>query len=92
MNSYHNTTSVTGQTLIEFETKAKSQDEQVLDVFKSINQPLAWFEVAGFLKGMNEISLKRSITNLKNKGLLYRTQVLVTSVYGKPSHKYVLIK
>lgn len=88
-NSFHNTISSVGSELQKFESDAKSQDEQVLEVFKKHSE-LAWFEVQSYLPDMNEVSLKRSITNLKNKGKLEKTKELVMGIYGKQTHKYKL--
>lgn len=76
--------------LREFEASAKSQEDMVLEVFKKFKE-LAWFQVAGFLPDMNEVSLKRSMSNLKKKGLLFKTDIKVLGIYGKNTHKYRLV-
>lgn len=73
MSHFYNTINETGQTLMQFEAQAKTQDDMVLEVFKLQNQPLAWWEVWAFLKDMHEGSCKRAITNLFNEGHLIKT-------------------
>ncbi|MBA3662743.1 MAG: hypothetical protein H0W61_00855 [Bacteroidetes bacterium] len=86
MQSFHNTILSEGQQLLDFESKAQTQDEQVLTVFKAHNKPLTWCMVAECLPDMNQVSLKRSLSTLKNKGLLFKTDVLVKGNYGKQTH------
>ena len=87
---YFNTTSYTGVQLTERVQKSASQQEQVYDVFKSVKKPMAWWEVAKYLPKMNEVSLKRSITNLKTCGCIILTNEYNTSPYGHRSKKYTL--
>lgn len=93
MNSYHNTTNQHGQTLICFEAKAKSQEETVYEVFKTNpDKGFSWSECKQMLKSdINECSLKRSITNLKNSFKISKTNELVMSACGRPAHRYKLV-
>ena len=101
---YYNTNNVSGQQLLDFEQGAKSQEDLVLCVYKTALRPLAWNEVRELLdKDMNEVSLKRSISNLsKNKkdlltgeiteyAKITKTEEMVQGPYGKPCHRYRLI-
>jgi hypothetical protein len=87
--SYHNTTGETGQTFISFNEGALTQEQVVFEVFKKVGKA-CWFEIKNHLPDMNESSLKRSITNLKVKGLLFKTSDKVIGTAGKPCFKYQL--
>lgn len=88
--SFYNTIDAKGEVLVKYEADCKSQEEMVLEVFYKSNE-LAWFEVQGFLPDMNEVSLKRSLTNLKGKGKLFKTSTQVMGPSGKSCYKYKLI-
>lgn len=89
--SYYNTTNETGQTLIDFTSKAKSQEEIILEFFTNNRmESFTWSEISNVFPNMNECSLKRSITNLKNDSKLIKTDEKGISKYGKPSYKYKL--
>jgi hypothetical protein len=89
---YYNTTNETGQTLLSFEASARSQEETVLNVFKTYSRPFSWSEVKSFLPvDMNEVSIKRSITNLFKAGHLQKTDEKVKGIYGKNCYRYKLI-
>jgi hypothetical protein len=91
--SFHNTIEETGQTLLQFEAEALTQENLVMEIFRRVNRPLAWGEVRGLLPGdMHEVSIKRSITNLANRGTLKKTGERVMGPYGKQTHGYALIK
>lgn len=88
---FYNTTNEKGQILLDFTEKAISQEQQVLQVFQ--NNPgkqFTWTDVQNHLPQINEISLKRSITDLKNDNLLIKTNEKGTSKYGRPAYKYML--
>jgi hypothetical protein len=92
MTSHFNTTHETGQTLISFEAKAVNQESTVLEVFYTYCRPLTWSEVQRLLPtNMNEISIKRSLSVLKNKRILEKTSEKVQGIYGRPNFKYKLI-
>jgi hypothetical protein len=91
LQSFHNTISSNGQQLIDFEQKAKSQEELILSVFRFALRPLAWSDVKELLiQDMNEVSIKRSITNLYKSGELIKTGTMVKGIYGKNCHQYKL--
>lgn len=68
MNHFHNTTQIEGQQLIDFESAAKGQEHQVLELMKSL-QKAAFFEVKELLPDMHQDSLKRSLSNLVTAGI-----------------------
>lgn len=91
MYNFYNTTNEKGQILIDFNNKAKSQQEMVYDFF--IQHRLfgyTWSDVQKHFPEMNESSVKRSITNLMNEGKLEKTSEKGVSKYGKPAYKYKL--
>lgn len=92
MSQHHyNTTNESGQILIDFNSKSKSQEEMIWDFF--ITHKLfayTWAEVQNHFPEMNECSLKRAITNLKNEGKLEKTSEKGVSKYGRPAYKYKL--
>jgi len=90
--SFYNTINVSGQQLIDYEESAQTQEEQILKIFlRHSKVSFAWFEIKNILNEIPEISIKRSITNLKTKGKLIKTTDKVTGSYGKPCYKYKLI-
>lgn len=93
INSFHNTIGAEGQMLMTFEEKAKSLEAEIERWFRSCSPAsFTWFEMAQILpEGTHEGSIKRSITNLKNKGVIFKTSDMVKGPYGKPTHRYKLI-
>ena len=100
--SYYNTTNENGATLKESWKKAKTQDELVLEYFKSYDNLGATPErVLRHFKIMEKLSeskwhntpitsIRRSFSNLKNKGLIKKTEVLIEGDFGKNIHIWKL--
>jgi hypothetical protein len=89
--NFYNTIGSKGQQLLDFDKKAKSQEELVFSVYRFALRPLAWFEAESLLvEPMNQVSIKRSITNLFKSGHLTKTETMVKGIYGKPCHQYKL--
>ena len=87
--SHHNTTNERGQTLLNFESKAKAQEKIILELFEFFCRPLAWHEVEKLLvEEMNECSIKRALSNLKAEGKLIKTDIKVIGKTGRPSYQY----
>lgn len=87
--SHWNTTSERGQTLINFESKARTQERTILELFEFFCRPLAWFEVQDLLvEEMNQCSIKRALSNLKAEGKLIKTDIKVIGKTGRPSYQY----
>jgi hypothetical protein len=94
-DSFYNTTSETGQTLIDFTNKAGAQDIIILDFFQ-VNKGksfTAW-EVTDKLKEQgHEIlftSVRRSITTLSKSFLVRNTGEKVIGKYNRPCLKWTL--
>lgn len=89
--NFYNTTNEKGQTLIDFTAKAKTGDEMVLEYFLGHpDECITWSELSIKFPDMNEVSLKRSLSNLKNAGKLVKTDEKGVSKYGRPAKKYKL--
>jgi hypothetical protein len=100
--SYYNTTNENGATLKESRKKAKTQDELVLEYFKNHDNLGATPErVLRHFKIMETLSdskwhntpitsVRRSFSNLKNKGLIKKTELLIEGDFGKNIHVWKL--
>ena len=100
--SYYNTTNENGATLKESRKKAKTQDELVLEYFKNYDNLGATPErVLRHFKIMETLSeskwhntpitsVRRSFSNLKNKGLIKKTELLIEGDFGKNIHVWKL--
>jgi hypothetical protein len=100
--SYYNTTNENGATLNESRKKAKTQDELVLEYFKNYDNLGATPErVLRHFKIMETLSeskwhntpitsVRRSFSNLKNKGLIKKTELLIEGDFGKNIHVWKL--
>jgi hypothetical protein len=89
--SHYNTTHESGQLLLAYEYKSIALEKVVLGIYRKYNTPLNWSEVHLIIPEVNEVSLKRSITNLKTSGHLEKTKEKGISIYGRPAYKYKLI-
>lgn len=90
--SFHNTINNDESEQKEANVKAKSQEDMVLEIMNKVKSG-AWFEIASYLPDMDHCSLKRSLSNLQDKGLLVKdTQKanMVMGPKGKPCHRYYL--
>jgi hypothetical protein len=93
--SYHNTNNEKGATLKRSQEKAKSQDEMVLEFLRSHDQlgvtPERTLRHFKIMEGLNEnrwhntpiTSIRRSFSNLKKKGLIYKTGETIEGDFGK---------
>ena len=100
--SYYNTNEEKGTTLKESKKKAKTQDEMVLEYFKNYDNLGATPErVLRHFKIMETLSeskwhntpvtsVRRSFSNLKRKGLIRKTDVMIKGDYGKMVHIWKL--
>ena len=92
---FYNTNNEKGETLQESRKKAKSQDEMVLDYLRSHDQlgatPERVLRHFKIMEGLNEsrwyntpiTSIRRSFSNLKKKGLIYKTGQTIEGDFGK---------
>lgn len=87
---YYNTTNMKGQILIEFESKSEAQKDMIYNFFKIHEVYMCWSELSKYFPDMNEVSLKRCLSDLKNEGKLVKTNEKSISKYGRPAYKYKL--
>ena len=104
MKAYHNTTNEVGATLAQSTSKALTQDECVLAYFKEYDnlgatpeRVLRHFQI---MEKLSEnrwsktpiTSMRRSFSNLKQRGLIYKTDLMIMGDYGKEIHVWKLVK
>ena len=101
---YYNTTNETGTTLEQYTSKARTQDECVLDYFRSYDNLGATPErVLRHFRIMEKLSeskwhntpvtsIRRSFSNLKNQGLIHKTNLTIKGDFGKNVHVWKLIR
>lgn len=61
---WHNTTDLYKQTLERLNGLSVSQEEKIYQLFRTVKQPMAWFQVKKYFPRMNECSLKRALSDL----------------------------
>lgn len=90
--SYYNTTPIKNQLLIEFSQIAESQEALILSFFQERSGlSFTWSDVQEVFPNIPEISIKRSMTDLKNAGKLIKTSMIELSKYKRPAHKYTTV-
>ena len=91
--SYHNTVPVSGSELAHNTRRAVTQDEMVLQFFM-VNLGLAFSPChvwQTLTKGNKPItSIRRSMTNLTNAGLLVKTGNRIKGIYGDKVNTWTL--
>ena len=99
---YHNTTNENGATLKESRKKAKTQDQTVLEYFKNHDQlgvtPERCLRHFKIMEKLSEskwhntpvTSIRRSFSNLKNQGLIQKTELTIEGDFGKNVHVWKL--
>ena len=99
---YHNTTNEKGTTLKESRKKAKTQDQTVLEYFKNHDQlgvtPERCLRHFKIMEKLSEskwhntpvTSIRRSFSNLKNQGLIQKTELTIEGDFGKNVHIWKL--
>ena len=99
---YHNTTNENGATLKESRSKAKTQDQTVLEFFKNHDQlgvtPERCLRHFKIMEKLSEskwhntpvTSIRRSFSNLKNQGLIQKTELTIEGDFGKNVHVWKL--
>lgn len=84
--THHNTTHETGTRLAEYTSKAQSQEDKVLELFKRQDRPMSPWEVWEYFPNWPPTSARRAITNLTHSGLLEKTNIKRTGLYGRPEY------
>ena len=90
--SYHNTTNIDGTRLDQFEEKAKSQDEKILEWFEYSEGAYSPSKINDrvFASSVPLTSVRRALSNLTKAGLLVKTDRQVKGPYGRPEHLWKL--
>ena len=100
---YHNTNEENGATLKESRSKAKTQDQTVLEYFKNHDQlgvtPERCLRHFKIMEKLSEskwhntpvTSIRRSFSNLKNQGLIQKTELTIEGDFGKNVHVWKLV-
>jgi hypothetical protein len=86
---YYNTNKESGQTLAESTKKAKTQESQILQIYR-MNRNLSASQAWKLYPGKNTplTSIRRGISNLCNSGKLVKTDQMVRGLYGKNEYLY----
>jgi len=91
--TYFDTTDERGATLDRYESKAKGQDEIILQFFRSHQgQYFSASQVWKACFGSNTplTSIRRSITGLEKSGTLKKLSIKITGQYGRPEYVHTL--
>ena len=104
MKAFHNTTNEVGAKLAHSTSKALTQDECVLAYFKDYDnlgatpeRVLRHFQILEKLSSNKwsntpTTSIRRSFSNLKKRGLIYKTDLMIMGDWGKEIHVWKLCK
>lgn len=88
--AYFNTTKLRKEKLIEANTAALDQERYILDIFKkhSPMSPSDVWRVYERSRGSSILltSVRRSITNLTDKGFLVKTAIRKPGIYKRPEY------
>ena len=92
-NNFYNTTKESGGILETFKSKASAQDDIILSLFnknpKRLFSPYDVWKLK-FTENTPLTSIRRSITNLTNRGILIKTDQKVQGNYGRPTYLWQL--
>lgn len=87
---YHNTTNET-ERLAEYDTKAKTQDEIVYELFKIHKELTPSQAYKLFRSDLTPLtSIRRSISNLTKEDRLERTEMKKDGIYGRKEYVWKL--
>lgn len=98
--SYYNTTNIKGEELEKATSKALTQDEEVLRMFKVFSAlTLTPERIHKYLQDTHPLkyrncpltSIRRAFSNLKKRGLIEKTDVMIRGNYGMPVHVWKLV-
>ncbi len=92
--SYYNTTSESGQLLMEFTNRANVQDIIILDLFQETRKPLTAWECWELLEAKGHkmlfTSVRRGINTLVKHSQLINTGEKVMERFNRPNYKFKL--
>lgn len=92
MTTYYNTTHEADT--LKYKVKADKQDDQIIEFFRkhwqgSFTPCDIWSKV--FTPQTPITSVRRSITNLENAGMLKKTEIKRDGLYGRPNYTWRLV-
>jgi hypothetical protein len=92
MQEYYNTNSLKNQQLIDAIEKNANQEVIIECIFKSENRALTASQTWELFpnKAVPLTSIRRAITNLCSKNVLFKVDKMIIGLYGKPEHFYSL--
>jgi hypothetical protein len=88
--AHYNTNNLSGEELKQADNKTESQKERIYQLFKTVKTPMNWCDVKAVFIDFNEISIKRSMSDLKNELKLIKTDIKELSIHNAPCYKYKL--
>ena len=98
--NYYNTTKEKGKDLEQYQAKAKTQDQKILDIFKRHKAEYSASQIWGMLSRECPItSVRRSLSNLSKEfdalgyqvdNLLIKTENKIKGIYSRNEYKYKL--
>lgn len=91
--SFHNSTNESGQQLLRFERKAADQETRIAEFFvRNAHRDFTPSEVWAILfDGTAPItSVRRAMTNLHQRGIIFKTDEQRDGPYGRPEHVHRL--
>ena len=91
--TFYNTIQENPNQLAKSESKAKTQEANIINCFKQYERPLSPSMVLS-MTGLKcpLTSIRRAMTNLSNEGKLIKTDVKMEGMYGKQEHLWCLPK
>lgn len=93
MKGFHNSISESGQTLLDFEAKAQSQQQTILEFMRTHSrQGFTAFDVWRALFSDTRVpvtSCRRVLSNLRDAGLIIKTDRKVLETYGKVNYVFI---
>lgn len=100
MNHHHNTTNESGQLAIDFERKAKRQEDEILKAFIMTEREFCPSDMLCYLTAEKHIypdnlpitSVRRGMSNLTKAGQLIKTDQKVNGSFGRPEYLWKLAK
>jgi Fe2+ or Zn2+ uptake regulation protein len=92
--SYYNTTNLRGNELKSAQDRARTQEQQVLDIFTLAQRPLSASQVLQRLHLLGKrppvTSVRRAISNLTRRGELTRTDNRIVGPYRAKEYQWTL--
>ena len=89
---FYNTIGLSGKNYFKAVSNAKTQSERILTILKFKKVAMTPFEVLHEYQLYYPIcpvtSIRRSLTNLTDEGLLEKTGTMAMGIYGMPNNKW----